>query len=224
MKNTRTSLRSLAILLLLAVCAMPSASAALLANFTYDNANTNTLTMTLSGSLTVTSLSGTNSWATPAAYLDLWRDMTKVTGKQFTTIPIDKTYNVGPGITASSGANSIALDQVWFYNNGRNDFSFSFANNPDPVFGIGDVVNFSGTAIVDLGSDVAGMFNEGIWNGVSAAGDAYFWTTQFSTEPNTYIGPELTITTAVVPEPGTWAAAALLAGGAAFMRCRRRRV
>ena len=218
--SIRTSIVRFSTVLVITVLAAQSAKAALLANFTYDNVSTNTLTMTLSGSLTVTSLSGTNGWANPAASLDLWRDMTKVTGNQFTTIPIDKTYNVGLGITASSGANSVALDKVWFYNNGRNDFSFSFADNPDPVFGIGEVVNFSGTAVVDLGTDTAGMFNEGTWNGASVAGDEYYWTTQFSTVP--FFGPELTITTTVVPEPGTWAAAALLAGGAAFMRFRKR--
>ena len=220
MINTRASNVWLSAVLFIVVLTAQSAKAALVANFTYDNASTNTLTMTLSGSLTVTSLTGTNSWATPARNLDLWRDMTKVTGNQFTTIPIDKTYNVGLGITASSGANSVALDKVWFYNNGRNDFSFSFADNPDPVFGIGEVVNFSGTAVVDLGTDTAGMFNEGTWNGASVAGDEYYWTTQFSTVP--FFGPELTITTTVIPEPGTWAAAALLAGTAGFVRWRKR--
>ena len=220
MRTIRTSIVRFSAVLFITALAAQSAKAALVANFTYDNGNTNTLTMTLSGSLTVINLSGTNAWATPAASLDLWRDMTKVTGSPFTTVPIDKTYNVGLGITASSGASSIALDKVWFYYNGRNDFSFSFANNPDPVFGIGDVVNFSGTAIVDLGTDTAGMFNEGTWTGPSVAGDPYYWTAQFS---DSFFGPDLTITTKVVPEPGTWAAAALLAGAAGFVGWRRRR-
>ena len=224
MKFLRTSLRLLAAALSVALLGTQSASAGLVANFTYDNANTNTLTMTLSGSLTVTSTNGANAWTVPPGDVQLWTGMTNATFSHFTTPPgaDNKTYSVGSGISASSGTNSIVLNKVWFDDTHTgNRFSFSFSANP--VFGLGDVVNFSGTAIVDLGTDKAGMFNEGTWTGRSYSGDPSYWTTQFQSGSGLLDGPELTLTTKVVPEPGTWAAAALLAGAAGFVGWRRRR-
>jgi hypothetical protein len=58
------------------------------------------------------------------------------------------------------------------------------------------------------GSDILGIYNAGL------AGQSVT-TLGYAFEP--YVDP-----TAAVPEPGTWAAAALLAGGAAFARWRKR--
>jgi len=79
--------------------------------------------------------------------------------------------------------------------------------NPGWLNGYLDDVAFFNTALTS--TEMSTIYTAGLaGNSVSTLGYTY--------EP--YVDPS-----AAVPEPGTWAAAALLAGGAAFMRWRKRR-
>ena len=137
---------------------------------------------------------------------------------------------------------------LFLYNNGFNVYGLQGANGLEFATGGGAAtpVKFAQGASIGSGSNYSGMqgyfktqtatspdFGAGSYMGFRTSQNNYGWlevtwtaasnqfqilSGAFESTPNVAIlaGP------AAVPEPGTWAAAALLAGGAAFMRWRKR--
>ena len=115
----------------------------------------------------------------------------------------------GPGITTT-----LSLGSVTVAGNGNSSFtSLVSLNSTVPS------VNFA-TGGVEISFDVpAGVINDG----ASFTAAVTYTTFDFSQTSTSATGPIFEAqSAAVIPEPGTWAAAALLAGGAAFMRWRKR--
>lgn len=114
----------------------------------------------------------------------------------------------GPGITTS-----LSLGPVTITANGNSPFtSLVLLNSAVPA------VNFA-TDGVEVSFDVpAGVINDG----ASFTLAVTYATQDFAQTSTSASSPIFTAQSAApIPEPGTWAAAALLVGGAAFMRWRR---
>ena len=92
-------------------------------------------------------------------------------------------------------------------------FRYNTSNSPD--FGSGSYIGFR-----NYMSNTYGWL-EVTWS--SAANEFQILSGAYETDPGVGILAGATAAPAAVPEPGTWAAAALLAGGAAFTRWRKRR-
>jgi len=123
---------------------------------------------------------------------------------------ISNIFLKGPGITTS-----LSLGSITITGNGNSPFTSLVAlNSTVPA------LNFA-TGGVEVSFDVpAGVINDGA-SFSTAVTYATFDLSQVSTSAT---GPIFQAQNAApIPEPGTWAAAALLAGGAAFARWRKRK-
>ena len=116
----------------------------------------------------------------------------------------------GPGITTF-----LSLGSITITGNGNSPFtSLVLLNSTVPS------VNFA-TDGVEVSFDVpAGVINDG----ASFTAAVTYATTDFAQTSTSASGPIFQAQNAApIPEPGTWAAAALLVGGAAFARWRKRK-
>ena len=134
-------------------------------------------------------------------------------------IPLPASFQIsniflkGPGITTS-----LSLGSITITGNGNSPFtSLVPLNSTVPA------LNFA-TDNVEVSFDVpAGVINDG----ASFTTFVTYATLDFDQVSTSTTGPIFqaqNVGPAPIPEPGTWAAAALLAGGAAFMRWRKRKV
>jgi len=218
----------LAALLFTSIAGQSTLRAAIVVNITKGSPTDTFLTMGISGSATVLSLDSADQWNVNALTSSIWRILDRDTTNNIfnTSWLTDNTSS--SGITASSGFSTLNMNTVSFAafpGLNFNYFSFGFDANPSPLWQIGDVVTFSGTATINLTTpnETAGMFNPGTWSGYASV-NSEIWASQFGDSPGLFLtlnigggGP------AAVPEPGTWAAAALLAGAAGYVRWRRRK-
>jgi hypothetical protein len=131
------------------------------------------------------------------------------------TIPLPASFQItnislsGPGITSS-----ISFSDLTIVGNGVELTSFvNLNNNVDPLDFAGSALSFSlpGGA-VNLGSSftVAIRYSDAFGDQANTSSGVTFSAQNIGPEP--------------IPEPGTWAAAALLVGGAAYARWRKRKV
>ena len=213
-------------LLIAAVCSASPVRAGIVVNVTKGSPSDTFLNMTISGSSTILSTNSADQWNLNAMSSDIFRNLTRATGNDIFNTQRWSDNTAGPGITASSGSTTLNMNSVFFFSRPsqpRNDFSFGFDANPSPLWQPGDVVTFSGSATINLsGGQTAALFNTGTWSGNATVGEL-IWASQFGDSPGLPVTLNISeAAPAAVPEPGTWAAAALLTGGAAFMRWRRR--
>jgi hypothetical protein len=124
---------------------------------------------------------------------------------------ISNIFLKGPGITTS-----LSLGSITITGNGNSPFTSLVALNSTVPS-----LNFA-TGNVEVSFDVpAGVINDGA-SFTTAVTYATFDFAQVSTSAT---GPIFQAQNAApIPEPGTWAAAALLVGGAAYARWRKRKV
>ena len=122
---------------------------------------------------------------------------------------ISNIFVKGPGITTS-----LSLGSITITGNGNSPLTSLVALNSTVPS-----LNFA-TDNVEVSFDVpAGVINDG----ASFTTFVTYATLDFDQVSTSTTGPIFQAQNAApIPEPGTWAAAALLAGGAAFMRWRKR--
>jgi|GEM_PF-3963600 len=198
-------------ILAMATLMMVSSSfAALFVDITYENPTDHFLTVNFSGSQLVTSNTNNDLWDWDPLTADLWNTLTLNEGVNLVPGTILQTYTILSGNATASvaGGDSISLDKVMFYTSGTvNNFSLSFEADPNPLFAVNDEVVFDGSAILDLGSDIASQFNIGTWSDGSNAG----FTEQFEILP-------LELVMAQIPEPAMLSLIATFGGGPITMR------
>lgn len=113
----------------------------------------------------------------------------------------------GDGITTSLSFSNITIT-------GNGTFVTSFVNLNNPISNL-DFAN----SLVSFNLPGGGVINDGALFTVTARYRSGVEFDQITSSTGPIYDAQ---TSAAIPEPGTWAAAALLAGGAAFMRWRKR--
>ena len=136
---------------------------------------------------------------------DVWTHAAVTFGGGFQTLFIN-----GVAVATNSASGTVNNNFAWMSFGGKlNDAQTGIAGgNPGWLDGTLDELAFFNTNLSS--SQIAGIYTAGT-NGQSVT------TLGYSSQP--YVDPS-----AAVPEPGTWAAAALLVGGAGYVRWRRRKV
>lgn len=208
-----------------------NASALIVVNLTYVNPSDTVLTATFGGSAVVTSNNGNTDWNNINSN-SVWRNVDDNTTQIFKG---DVNVIHTPDVIESNarafveGGGSVTVNSVLFYTNtsiNRSDFGFTFDGNPNPLFAVGETVNFTGTFTIDLASAglTAGDFNTFAYTNRTATW-VLGYAQQFALEPLAwpFSNISMDLSLSQVPEPGSVAVYLSLAGFLLVVLKRRQR-